>query len=137
MNIFLEKAVFKTINSNIDFKENATIEIETQFSLSVEYFGETEKCIATLINETRFNEHPEIFDISLTVIGHFFCPDMPEKLSDDDARTVHTTIYDALFPYAQSMIADLTTKAGLPPLMIKKADLNLNSIETCENSANE
>ena len=124
-----QKVVFPKIQSLIDLKDSKTIEVETHFSLTVDFDENKESCSAAFDVSTVCKEHPDRFSISVQALGFFKC-DKPE--TDADKKNMHAEAYDILFPYMQSMIADLTTKAGTPPLMLKMVDIDFSAIKIAD-----
>lgn len=122
----LERIIFPQIHSSVNIQEEGTIEIENRFSLNVNFDSKNKKCISTFEIQSICKSHPDWFNISVKIIGVFFC----EKAdSDADKKQIHTESYDTLFPYAQSMISDLTTKAGMMPLILEKAPIDFGEVK--------
>ena len=86
-------------------------------------------CFAALTNKTNAPQNPEVFDIELEIIGIFNCQGIE---NGEDKQNAHVQIYNYLFPYTQSMVADLSAKAGLPPLMIERVDLDPKEVNINE-----
>ncbi len=125
MNIQLEKVIFKRINSFFDINQDMELQVENRFSLDVDYSDDNQHCSASFINETLSPENPDVFNITLDVLGLFRCENIQ---TDEDKRQAHVKIYSYLFPYVQLMVSDLTSKAALPPLMIEMAEIDPNSV---------
>lgn len=125
INLQLQKIIYKKINSIFDIKENMELQVQNTFSLNVNYTENNNVCVATLRNDTNSPNNLDAFNISLEIVGVFSCEGI---VSDIDKQEAHVQIYKYLFPYSQSMIADLSVKAGLPPLMIEMVNLNPSEV---------
>ena len=121
-----QKVVYPKIQSLIDIKDEGTIEIENRFGLTVDFDEKKENCLATFNVSAVCKEHPDWFSVTVQVLGFFTCGKVE---SDAEKKKVHSEAYDILFPYMQSIIADLTTKAGVPPLMLEKVNIDFSAIE--------
>ena len=121
----LERIIYPKIHSSINIQEEGSIEIENRMSLSVNFDKKNKKCIATFEIQSICQAHVDWFSVEVQVVGAFSCGEMD---SDDDKKRIHTEAYDTLFPYAQSMISELTTKAGIVPLMLEKASINFDEV---------
>ena len=119
INLQLQKVVYKKINSFFEINKSIELQVQSTFSLNIEYDDSNKACFATLKNETFAPEHPDIFNIDIEIIGIFKCDGITD---DEDKKIAHTEIYNYLFPYVQLMISDLSIKAGLPPLMVERAN---------------
>lgn len=129
MNLQLQKVLYKKIESCFEIKENIELQVQNQFSMNINYDEDNKHCFATLKNETVAVEHPEIFRIYLELVGIFSCDGIE---NETDKKVAHIQVYNYLFPYTQAMIADLSAKAGLPPLMIEMINLDPSSVNVEE-----
>ena len=125
INLQLQKIIYKKINSIFDIKETMELQVQNTFSLNDNYTENNNVCVATLRNDTNSPNNLDAFNISLEIVGVFSCEGI---VSDIDKQEAHVQIYKYLFPYSQSMIADLSVKAGLPPLMIEMVNLNPSEV---------
>ena len=125
INLQLQKIIYKKINSIFDIKENMELQVQNTFSLNVNYTENNNVCVATLRNDTNSPNNLDAFNISLEIVGVFSCEGIVSVI---DKQEAHVQIYKYLFPYSQSMIADLSVKAGLPPLMIEMVNLNPSEV---------
>ena len=127
----LQHQSFKSIQMNVDIKENSEIELESTFSFGISYNDDNTACIAELKQVLQHKNNPEKLSISVEERGHFLCEGVN---SDETKREAHVMAYTQLFPYIQSMISRLTVDAGLPPLMINMEKLNPADIEVSNNT---
>lgn len=125
INLQLQRVIFKKINSFFEIKENVELQVQNTFSLNVNYTNDNSECYVTLKNDTNAPNNPDVFNINIEIIGIFKCENI---VSLEDKKSAHVQIYNYLFPYAQSMVAELCVKAGLPPLMIEMAVLNPSEV---------
>ena len=121
-----QKVVYPKIQSLIDIKDEGTIEIENRFGLTVDFDEKQENCMATFNVSAICKDHPEWFSVTVQVLGFFNCGKVK---TDIEKKNVHAEAYDILFPYMQSIIAELTTKAGMPPFMLEKVNIDFSAIE--------
>lgn len=127
----LQHQSFKSIQMNVDIKENSEIELESTFSFGISYNDDNTACIAELKQVLQHKNNPEELSISVEERGHFLCEGVN---SDETKREAHVMAYTQLFPYIQSLISRLTVDAGLPPLMINMEKLNPADIEVSNNT---
>ena len=125
----LQKVIYKKVNSFFEINKNVELSVQNTFSMNVSYTEDNKTCFATLTNKTYAPENPDVFNIDLELIGIFNCQGIE---SNEDKQEAHVQIYKFLFPYTQSMIADLSAKAGLPPLMIEMVKLDLSEVNINE-----
>lgn len=121
-----QKVVCPKIQSIIDIKDKGTIEVENCFRLTVDFDENKESCLAAFNVSAICKEHPDRFSVTVQVLGFFNCGKVE---NDTDKKNVHIEAYDILFPYMQSIVADLTTKAGVPPLILEKMNIDFSTIE--------
>lgn len=127
----LQHQSFKSIQMNVDIKENSEIELESTFSFGISYNDDNTACIAELKQVLQHKNNPEELSISVEERGRFLCEGVN---SDETKREAHVMAYTQLFPYIQSLISRLTVDAGLPPLMINMEKLNPADIEVSNNT---
>ncbi len=121
----LQKVLYKKINSFFEIKENMQLKVQNQSSLGVNYSDDNKTCFATLTNKTFAPDQPDIFNIEIELVGIFSCEGI--KI-DEDKKKAHVRAYELLFPYIQLMVADLSRKAGLSPLMIEMAQIDSDAV---------
>ena len=122
----LQKVLYKKVNSCFDMKENMEIQIRNNFSLKVNYSDDNKECYATLESVSCATDNPEIFNIGIELVGIFSCDGI---YGDEDRQFAHMQVCNYLFPYVQSMVADLSGKAGLPPLMLEIPRIDLSTVD--------
>lgn len=122
----LQQKSFREIQMKINIKERPQIEVETNYSFSVEYGQDNSSCIAHLRQNVRSKEDSSIFSIVVECSGNFSCEGITD---DDDKKIAHIQSYILLFPYVQDMIATLTASAGLAPMMIKMDKMEPENVE--------
>ena len=122
----LERIFYPEIHSSVNIQEEGSMEIENRFSLNVNFDNKNQKCISTFEIQSVCKSHEDWFNVRVKIVGIFSC----EKVdSDEDRKQIHTESYDTLFPYAQSVISELTTKAGMIPLILEKAPINFGEVK--------
>ena len=122
----LERIFYPEIHSSVNIQEEGSMEIENRFSLNVNFDNKNQKCISTFEIQSVCKAHEDWFNVGVKIVGIFSC----EKVdTDEDKKQIHTESYDTLFPYAQSVISELTTKAGMVPLILEKAPINFGEVK--------
>lgn len=122
----LERVFCPRVDSRISIKEPSIIEIENSFSLSAIFNQLEKKCVSTFDVHSICNNHPDWFDVKVQIVGVFSCADTVD--TDDNKKRMHAESYDILFPYVQSIIAELSTKAGIPPLILEKNPIDFEKV---------
>ena len=122
----LQQQGFRQINLVMNLSENRQIEVENAFGLQVDYAEDNGACMAQLHQAVRDKLKPEEFSIELTLVGVFACEGIQ---TDEDKKQAQVKIYEALFPYAQAMLANLTVSAGLPAFLAPRARLDPEKIQ--------
>lgn len=125
----LKRVLYKKINSLFESGDNGELQIETNFTTNVNYCKENKTCLATMTNHTVAKDHPELLDVSVEIIGIFV---FEEIETEEDKREAHIQMYSFLFPYIQSIVADLSIKAGFPPLLLEMPCLELSEVNISE-----
>ena len=122
----LQQQSFRQVNMVMNLQENRQMEVENTFALQVDYAEDNKACMAVLRQAVRDKEKPEEFAVELVLAGLFACEGIE---TDEDKKQAHVKYYEALFPYAQSMIAAMTVSAGLPAFMAPRARLDPEKIQ--------
>lgn len=126
----LERAFYPEIHSSINIPQEGSIDVENRFSLNVSFDSRNKRCVSTFEIQSVCKAHPDWFRVSVKIVGIFLC----EKLdSDEERKQAHTESYDNLFPYAQATISDLTTKAGIAPMILEKAPIDFGQVKITNN----
>ena len=106
--------------------QSGQIQLDSSFSLNVNFSADGTRCLGKLTQTLRDKEFVGgKFTLAVELVGVFSCSG---ATSDAMKRQVHTEVYDQLFPYMQSQCATLTAASGLPGLMIRKAEIDPNTV---------
>lgn len=130
MFVQLKHQAIKEVYFSFNPLDNNSIDLESNFDFSVSYSPENDRCIATLVNRVRAQENPDILDVSVRIVGNFALSGID---SLESKKAAHIRAYELLFPYSQSIIAELFMKAGMAPLMINMEQMNPNKVMFNEN----
>lgn len=111
--------------TEIDFvnkHENGTkIEFENKYTYNVKY-APNNVCVGEFTVEVNDKNNKEKFHIKAVMCGIFnYKPDVKKEL-------LHVETFKELFPFARTMITNLTVNAGLPPVIIPNFDIESQSI---------
>ena len=111
--------------SQIEFLNNLAngtkLELANQYSYNVKY-GQNGVCEGFLKVEVYDKGGNKDFKIMMTVQGLF------QFKGDASREKLHVETFKELFPYARVMISNLTTSAGMPPIMIPPIDMESQEI---------
>ncbi len=127
----LQRHNFRSIQMEVDLKTDNEIELESTFSFNVNYNDDDSGCIAELKQTVQQKSNPAEFNIVVDCRGQFVCEGI---VSDETKKEAHVMAYALLFPYVQNMIARLVVDAGLPPLMLGMAKMDIDDISITKNS---
>lgn len=97
------------------------LELQNQYAYNVKY-GQNGVCEGILKVDISDKGGNKNFKISVTVQGLF------EYDSRQSREELHVATYRELFPYARVVIANMTTTAGMPPIMIPPIDMEAQEI---------
>ena len=97
------------------------ISLENKYQFNVKY-AQGDICIGEMTVKVSDREKPESFFVNVVIRGIFSFSSGMEK------EKVHVDAYKTLFPYARVFISNLTSGAGIPPVMIPDADIESQSI---------
>ena len=102
------------------------VQLDSSFSLNVNFSSNGNRCLGKLTQTLRDKEFAGgKFTLAVELVGVFNCTGATD---DNVKRQIHTEVYDQLFPYMQSQCATLTAAAGLPGLMLRKADIDPSTV---------
>ena len=111
--------------SHISFENtlaNGTkLELSNQYSYNVKHSanGVCEGFLKVDVTDKGGNKH---FHISVTVQGLFRYEGQMTR------EQLHVATFREIFPYARVIVANLTTTAGMPPIMIPPIDMEAQDI---------
>ncbi len=97
-----------------DFGEKGFFDINAQISLKHKYIEEQKKLLINLQVALPKGEAP--FSFHVESVGTFTFQENPEKTTIE--RIARINCPAIMFPYSRELIADLTRRAGFPPLHI-------------------
>ena len=111
--------------SHITFRNtlaNGTkLELNNQYSYNVKY-GKNGVCEGILKVEVTDKGGNTDFHISVTLQGLF------QFGGEASREQLHVETFRELFPYARIVVANLTTTAGMPPILIPPIDMESQEI---------
>ena len=102
--------------------DNGTrIEFETTYTYNVKY-NQNNVCMGEFTVEVFDKNNKEKFRIRAVMCGIF------SYKSDVKKEILHIETFKEIFPYARSMVSNLTVNAGLPPVILPPFDIESQSI---------
>jgi preprotein translocase subunit SecB len=107
-----QRECFFALNPVFKPEKNKKYKIGLSFNISFNKKGE--KVIVTLNFSSENENQPFVFRVIFE--GIFVFDKIPEK--EELERIVHINCSSIIFPFIRESIADLTRKAGLPPLIL-------------------
>lgn len=97
------------------------IRLENKYQFNVKYAANN-MCIGEMTVKVADRDNADKFFVNIVIRGVFtFTPGLAKE-------AVHIDAYKMLFPYARVFISNLTSGAGIPPIMIPDADIESQSI---------
>ena len=104
---------------------NGPVKLRSSFDFDVDFDEESETAVAVLTERIELDEHPEQYHIELALEGFFQYSGINNK---NDRKIAHSKLYDALFPYADQILAYLVLDCGFAGLRIEKHKMDLEHI---------
>ncbi len=122
----MNNVALKSYNAaKIDFVNSleggAKIQFTNRYGYSVKY-SNNNVCIGEITADMFDTENPDKFHINIIVRGVF------EFKSDVEKEKIHVESFKELFPFAKSIVATVTTAAGVPPVMLPPFDIESQNI---------
>ena len=110
----------------IIFENNMSgnVDLDFKFSYGVRYIEEVSKCIGSLTINIIDKENNGIFNLEVVIEGIYSYDKSNEK------ELIHKETLKELYPYARTLITNLTANAGLSPLVLPMIDAD--SMEVVE-----
>lgn len=111
--------------AKIDFVNNieggTQIKLTNRFGYSVKY-STNNICVGELTADMFDSENPDKFHINVIIRGVF------EFKNDVEKEKLHVESFKELFPFAKSIVATVSTAAGVPPVMLPPFDIESQNI---------
>ncbi len=89
------------------------VQMENNFSYSVDYNKENTRCIARLYQcvKDKTEDQNHKFFVSVEVIGVF---EISGLITDEDKKNIHIQTYQQIFPYAEVLVRQVCSAGGMP-----------------------
>lgn len=93
------------------------IQMENNFSYSVDYNKENTRCIAKLYQcvKDKTDDQNHKFFVSIELLGVF---DITGEVTDEDKKSIHIQTYQQVFPYAELLVRQLCAAGGMPNFVL-------------------
>lgn len=122
----MTNVILKTYNAaKIDFVNNlengAKIKFTNRYGYSVKY-STNNICVGEFTADMFDSENSDKFHINVIIRGIFEFKNGVEK------EKLHVESFKELFPFAKSIVATVTTAAGVPPVMLPPFDIESQNI---------
>lgn len=114
-------------------EKSGQVQLDSSFSLNVSFSSDGTRCMGKLQQTLRDKEFAGgKFTMTVEMVGFFNCTG---ATNDMVKRQVHGEVYDQLFPYMQSQCASLASASGVPGMMLKKVDIDPDSVAVNQGGA--
>lgn len=118
-----------SLSAKINFLENVEnnehVEIISDYDFNVSYAEDKKHCKANLDLNVFCPKYPDLFEIKVSVEGVF---QTDELKSEELKKEAHVLSYYLLFPYAQSLVSQMTVAASMPPLTIPADEMKVEQV---------
>lgn len=118
-----------SLTAKINLPENAgkeeQVEIGSNYRFNVSYAEDNKHCKASLELRVFSTKDPSSLEINVSVEGIF---ESDELTSEDLKKEAHVLSYYMLFPYAQSLVVQMSISAALPPLIIPSDTMTTDKV---------
>lgn len=112
------------LNNKLD--QPGQVQLDSSFSLNVSFTPDGSRCIGRLQQTLRDKEFAGgKFTLSVELVGIFSCSG---ATTDEVKRQIHGEVYDQLFPFMQFQCSNLAASAGIPGLMLKRANIDPSTV---------
>lgn len=122
----LLKVKYPHVHATVNIPNDTSLDVENGLSAKALYHQDGQHFTISMQVASVCKQHPEQFDLGVTVVGAFFC-DTPLS-TDEEKQRAHTVAIDMLFPLVQALFADMTAKADVPPYFFDKLPINPTEI---------
>ena len=113
------------LHFNNNLPPNKKIELSNKYSYNCGYM-KGNICRGEFTVEITDKEKPEQFSISVVMVGVFECSEGMAK------EKLHVETFREMFPFVRSIVANTTTNAGMPPVIIPMIDIEKQEIYKVE-----
>ena len=110
---------------NNNLAPNKKIELTNKYSYNCGY-TKGNLCRGVFSVDVSDKENPAQFSISVEMVGIFECEEGLAK------EKLHVESFRELFPFVRSIVATMTTNAGMPPVIIPTIDIEKQEIYKVE-----
>lgn len=116
----------KSLNFSVNIEKDSQIEVEGSFDFNVIYQESLSKCSAILSYKLACKNNPQILTAYVSIEAQF---SYNGNLTVEDKKAAHIQAYLMTFPIVQEKIKNMLVDAGLPPLYIEMAPLDIDSVK--------
>ena len=121
----LLKIKYPQLRAVVEIPDDTEIETVNSVSMRADYRKDGQRMMLELEGISKSEEHPEWFDLYAKIVGVFECTPVETA---EERKQLHLEGYDLLFPFLQSLFADFTVKAGLPPYHLEKPTIDFHDV---------
>ena len=126
---YIKDLSFENPNSpNSLSNKNGTPNINVEINVYAKPLNSKIYEVSLAINGKALNDKSKIFEIELVYAGVFSLPDV-EINKEDERKTVLIECPQLLFPFARSIVSNVTRDGGFMPLVIQPIDFELLYVE--------
>ena len=125
--------------TKIDFSNNLSstgdsqvnIEVAFKYDFKVEYASDLKHCRATIAQKVESKSDPKSFHVLVEVEGVF---ETDPILDDNLKKEAHVRCYSELFPYVQSLVAQIGVAAGGTSLIVPPDRISIENVFVAKES---
>ncbi len=105
------------------------LKLQNTLNYNVNYAEADKKCWG-IVNFGITDANAQPFGVNIEMVAEFTYDEGDEK------PIIHTTSFDAVFPYIRMLVTNLTSQSGMPGLIIPIMKLNPNTVKVEEKKEN-
>ncbi|MBR2902660.1 MAG: protein-export chaperone SecB [Clostridia bacterium] len=111
---------------SINFSKNPQpgikLNVMTSISYNVKFVSSQNKCLGDALILLQDPEHKDVFSLELHMVG-IFDHNYPE-MNTDTKRIVHVETAKILYPFWNTVLGNVLTTIGAPPMVLQPMNIN-------------
>ncbi len=102
------------------------LNVMTSISYNVKFVSSQNKCLGDALIMLQDPEHSDVFSLELHMVG-IFSHDYPE-MSNQIKRIIHVETAKILYPFWNTVLGNVLTTIGAPPMVLQPLNINPNDV---------
>lgn len=111
-----------SINFSKNPRPGVRLNVMTSISYNVKFISSQNKCLGDTIITLQDPDNPDVFNLELHMIG-IFSHDYPE-MTIATKRIVHVETAKILYPFWNTVLGNVLTTIGAPPMVLQPLNIN-------------